>query len=70
MRDNCVGAMTMKADYHVVLGENTTEPDEADSEVYTNGSDGSSVLTGCVVWVPQDRTFHRVIRLQLEKMGA
>ncbi len=40
VEDDRVVAITLKADYHVVLGENTTEPAEADSEVYTSGSDG------------------------------
>ena len=40
IEDDRVVAITLKADYHEVLGENTTEPAEADSVVYTSGSDG------------------------------
>ncbi|GIK65291.1 MAG: integrase [Chloroflexota bacterium] len=42
VQDEEVVAMTLKADYHVVLGHKTNEPTEftIDSSVYTCGSDG------------------------------
>ncbi|MGQ9851564.1 MAG: recombinase family protein, partial [Aggregatilineaceae bacterium] len=51
VRDRQVVAMTLRADYHIVLGHKLNGPTEVpvDPYMYTNGSDGHRLLVGCVI---------------------
>ena len=66
VRDEQVVAMTLRSNYHLVLGHNVKEPTEfsVDSSVYTSGSDGlrSPACTRLVTFVP-----HHIIHLALAK---
>jgi hypothetical protein len=73
--DQILGVV-LHGDFAVVLGENTTAPEEnsdaAEWETISQslakflrsqcGSDGHGSLTGCVVWVPNNAIYHLLLR--------
>lgn len=50
-----VVAMTLRSDYHIVLGHKLNGPTEVpvDPYVYSSGSDGGGTLSGYVLWGEQ-----------------
>ena len=54
VRDKQVVAMTLRSNYHLVLGHKTNEPThvEVDPFLYRGGSDGLGYLSGCstIIW--------------------
>jgi hypothetical protein len=61
VRDESVVAVTLKANYHVVLGHKMNGPTEmpVDPFVYTCGSDGLGHPSGYVFWSRRDE--YRVV---------
>jgi hypothetical protein len=55
VRDDEVVAMTLRSNYHIVLGHKLNGPTEVpvDPYVYTSGSDGHGTLGGYVIWGKQ-----------------
>ncbi len=52
VQDDAVVAMTLRSNYHIVLGHNMNGPTEApvDPFLYTHGSDGIRIIVGLPVW--------------------
>lgn len=56
VEDGKVAAMTLRSNYHLVLGHKTNGPTEYSVDpMYTYGSDGHDMLSGCrcIIWVLQ-----------------
>jgi hypothetical protein len=64
-----VVAMTLRSDYHIVLGHKLNGPTEVpvDPYVYTSGSDGHRPLVGCVIATGRFRLF---LRISPQRMAA
>ncbi len=62
VRGDEVVAMTLRSDYHIVLGHKLNGPTEVpvDPYVYTSGSDGHRPLVGCVIVTGRFRLFLRI----------
>jgi len=63
VRGEEVVAMTLRSDYHIVLGHKLNGPTEVpvDPYVYTSGSDGLGTLTDCAVFTRQSKTYRFVL---------
>ncbi len=66
VQDEQVVAMTLKANYHFVLGENAKGPTavSVDPSVYTCGSDGGRSLTGYAI-LPRKTEYQQVVKALL-----
>jgi len=64
VRDERVVAMTLRSNYHLVLGHNINGPTYHQVDpLYAHGSDGLGYLSGrrCEIWTPGTKKYHLLI---------
>jgi hypothetical protein len=69
VRDEKVVAMTLRSNYHLVLGHNVNGPTYHEVDpLYSYGSDGLGHRSGhrCVVWIPYHKTYGLLIGQLIE----